>query len=221
MEKYLTKLSFWNMLSDNEKQQVSNSAIIKKYEKNVVVHSCDKNCLGLVYIISGRLRIYLLSEEGKEATLYYLGGEEVCVLAASCVMSQITFHTEMVTMEDTEMLIIPANMFGRLTKNNIYAKCFMYELSTKRFSDAMWAMQQILFFRLDQRIAQYLYDKAQTEGLTSLRLTQEQISTDINSAREAVARMLKQLSNDGIIEYKRGTINLINMDALRILAKIK
>ena len=98
----------------------------------------------MLFVLSGEIRTYLLSEEGREVTLFRLYPGELCVLSASCVISQITFDTQMTAGMDTEVLIIPANIIAALKEKNLHVRCFLYELATKRFSDVMWAMQQIM-----------------------------------------------------------------------------
>ena len=73
----------------------------------------------MLLILSGEIRTYLLSEEGREVTLFRLYPGELCVLSASCVISQITFDTQMTAGMDTEVLIIPANVIAAL-KGKIY-----------------------------------------------------------------------------------------------------
>ena len=68
----------------------------------------------MLFVLSGEIRTYLLSEEGREVTLFRLYPGELCVLSASCVISQITFDTQMTAGMDTEVLIIPANVIAAL-----------------------------------------------------------------------------------------------------------
>lgn len=81
----------------------------------------------------------------------------------------------------------------------------------------MWAMQQILFKRLDQRLALFLMQESQRLGTDTIHMTHEQIAQQISSAREAVARMLKQFSEDGLVELKRGAIRLLDQKGLKAL----
>ena len=99
----------------------------------------------------------------------------------------------------------------------LYGRCFLYELATKRFSNVMWAMQQILFKRLDQRLAIFLIEEYARTGSATIRMTHEQIAQHISSAREAVARMLKQFTEDGLVELKRGAILLVDIEGIRQL----
>ena len=129
----------------------------------------------MLFVLSGEIRTYLLSEEGREVTLFRLYPGELCVLSASCVISQITFDTQMTAGMDTDVLIIPANVIAALKEKNLYVRCFLYELATKRFSDVMWAMQQIMFKGLDRRLAEFLLAEAERTGSDTIRMTHEQL----------------------------------------------
>ena len=194
MESVLERLPFWKLLTDSEKELVQQNAVIRRYKKGTRVYSSERECLGMLFVMQGEMRTYLLSEEGREVTLFRIYPNDLCVLSASCVISQISFDTQMSAQKDTEALIIPPNIVLLLKEKNLSVRCFLYELATKRFSDVMWAMQQILFKRLDQRLALFLMQESQRLGTDTIHMTHEQIAQQISSAREAVARMLKQFS---------------------------
>lgn len=217
MESVLERLPFWKLLTDSEKELVQQNAVIRLYKKGTRVYSSERECLGMLFVMQGEMRTYLLSEEGREVTLFRIYPNDLCVLSASCVISQISFDTQMSAQKDTEALMIPPNIMLLLKEKNLSVRCFLYELATKRFSDVMWAMQQILFKRLDQRLALFLMQESQRLGTDTIHMTHEQIAQQISSAREAVARMLKQFSEDGLVELKRGAIRLLDQKGLKAL----
>ena len=217
MENILNKLPFWTSLTEQEKEILRKSAVIRRYEKGSFIHSSDRDCLGMLFILSGEIRTYILSDEGREITLFRLYPNDLCVLSASCVISQISFDTQMTARQDTEVLIIPPNITALLKEQNISVRCFLYEQATERFSEVMWAMQQILFKGLDQRLAAFLVEECERTNSNTVRMTHEQIARNISSAREAVARMLKQFTQDGLVELKRGEIIIKDTDGLRRL----
>ncbi len=217
MENILNKLPFWTSLTEQEKEILRKSAVIRRYEKGSFIHSSDRDCLGMLFILSGEIRTYILSDEGREITLFRLYPNDLCVLSASCVISQISFDTQMTARQDTEVLIIPPNITALLKEQNISVRCFLYEQATERFSEVMWAMQQILFKGLDQRLAAFLVEECERTNSNAVCMTHEQIARNISSAREAVARMLKQFTQDGLVELKRGEIIIKDTDGLKRL----
>ena len=210
-------LDFWEHLNEDEKALLEQRGAKVSYKDGVNLHNSESECLGMLLIQSGGMRIYILSEDGREVTLYRLGEEEVCVMSASCVLNCITFDVHIDAEGDMEAYLIPSMVFRRLNEENIYVQNYVYRNAVDRFSDVMWAMEQILFMSLDKRLAIFLLDEASKTGSDSLKMTQEQIARYIGSAREAVSRMLKNFQADGLIEQSRGTIRIVDKVRLKRL----
>lgn len=218
MDKDLAKfLTFWNQLNDDEKKILNESATVKAYSKGVTMHQGSDDCLGLVLVRKGQLRTYLLSPDGRDITLYRLFAGDVCILSASCVLDTITFDVFIDVEEASEIITISPALFQQLAKQNIYVETFGYKMATNRFSDVMWAMQQILFMSVDKRLALFLSEEIKKNKSLELRLTHEQIAKYMATAREVITRMLKYFSQEGIVELSRGKITIIDETKLKKL----
>lgn len=216
---FIQSYSFWDHLADGEKRELCDNTMTTCYPRGTSIHSGDSDCVGLLLIKSGQLRTYLLSEDGRDVTLYRLFPGDVCILSASCVLESITFDVFVDAEEDTEVLLTNSAVFRRMAEDNIYMKCFGYQQATLRFSDVMWAMQQILFMSADRRLAIFLVDELSKSGSDELKLTHEQIARYMGTAREVVSRMLKYFSQEGIVEVSRGSLKILDRQKLRKLAQ--
>ncbi len=217
IEKALSELPFWENLTPDEKRTVTERSVTRQFEKNQIISSSDTSCMGMVIVLKGGIRVCLLSEEGREITLYLLKEGDCCVTTASCVIRQITFDTVVSASDETKLLVIPSDVCLSLSETNIYVKAFIFETETERFSRAIWVIQQMLFKRFDQRLAAYLIGMYEESGRTDLKVTQEEIARDINSAREVVARMLRQFAMDGLVKAGRGRILLLDPEGLKAI----
>lgn len=209
--------TFWDKLTPEQVDFLCENLYPVSYKKGDIIHNGEYSCIGVVLIKTGGLRVFMLSSEGKEITLYRLGPQEVCVLSASCILQNITFDVCVEAEEDTEALLIPAAQYQKLIKQNIYAENFTYSLVIDRFSNVMWAMEQLLFMRFDKRLAIFLLDELSKTGNPRISLTHEQIAKYMGSAREVVSRMLKYFAKEGMIEMSRGGIRILNKEKLREL----
>lgn len=210
-------LTFWEKLNDAEKRLLQNNVTPIKYKKGENLHGAGRECLGLMLIRKGELRVYILSEEGRDVTLYRLMEGDACVLSASCILNNITFDVLIDAEKDTEVLLLNVGTFSKLSEENIYVENYMYKNTIDRFSDVMWAMEQILFMSFDKRLAVFLYDEIIRSKSNKIKLTHEQIAKYIGSAREVVSRMLKSFESQGILKLYRGTVEVIDKDKLRKL----
>ncbi len=205
---------FWEHLTAAQQTILCDHASLQSYPKGYHLHNGAEECAGLIFIRSGQLRVYLLSEDGREITLYRLYAGDICILSASCVLDAITFDVSVDTVEPSEILTVSASIFHKIVDENVYAEAFAYRLAADRFSDVMWAMQQILFMGMDRRLAIFLADEIAKTKSDEIHMTQEQIAKYIGTAREVVSRMLKYFSSEGIVESFRGGIRIIDKKKL-------
>ena len=159
----------------------------------------------------------MMSEEGKDITLYRLQRGDMCMLSASCVLEAITFDVFIDAEEESECYVISGPAFAAVSESNPDIKIFALETAVSRFSDVMWVMQQILFMSMDRRLAIFLSDEAARTGSDTITLTHGQIARYMGSAREVVSRMLKYFSNEKIVEVSRGGIRIVDKKRLRRL----
>ena len=212
-----SRLSFWGKLSVAEKNILESNITKVTYSKGSNIHSADSKCLGVLLVQHGALRVYILSEDGREVTLYRLSPGDICVLSASCILNSITFDVHIDAEDDTEAFLLNISAFSKLSNQNVYVENFSYKNTVERFSDVMWAMEQILFMRFDKRLAIFLLDEMAKTNSSKISLTQEQIAKYIGSAREVVSRMLKIFQSQGILEQSRGLIHIIDKQKLKEL----
>mgnify|MGYP001007981487 FL=1 len=167
-------LPFWSALDETEKKFMKEKLIERCYRKNEIIHGGD-DCTGLILVKSGQLRIFILSETGKEITLFRLFEHDVCILSSSCMMRNITFDIHIEAEKNTEILIMPSDMFKRLSDSNPQVKDFQAEIMSARLSDVMWVIEQVVFMSVDSRLANFLLEYASIEGTDELSITHEQL----------------------------------------------
>lgn len=210
-------LPFWTEIPDSDREYICQNSSILSYPKGKHIHNGDE-CSGVIFVNSGSLRLYMMSDEGKDITLYRLHIGDMCMLSASCVLSAVTFDVFVDAEEDSECYVISGPAFSAVSERNPCVKIFALETAVSRFSDVMWVMQQILFMSMDRRLAIFLSDESARTGSEVIEMTHGQIARYMGSAREVVSRMLKYFAEEGIVEVFRGGIRIVNKKRLRKLA---
>lgn len=213
-QEYFSTLSFWQHLKEADREFLLSHVQEAHYHSGEAIHTGELRCLGPLFVRSGILRVYLLSDEGKEATIARIHPDEVCVLSASCILSSITFDAQIDAETDCHLLVIPSSAFAELMRRNIYVENFIYHIITEHFSDVITAVERMFFLSLRQRISAFLIDESARQETSCLALTQEQLARAIGSAREAVSRNLKPLVQDQILEITRGEIRILDKNKL-------
>ncbi len=221
MSELLKELPYWENLTDSEKKLAEGAAYVRHYEPGEQLYGPDVECVGMIHILKGETRAYLLSDEGREVTLFHVVEGDNCIISASCVLAQINFESHMEASVPSDILIIPVNLFGEFCEKNVYVRCFAYELATTRFSTVVAAMEQTIFSKLDRRLASFLVQAYEKTGDPEIRMTQEQIAWQINSVRETVGRMLKRFAGEKMLTISRSSILLTDIRKLEIIASRK
>ena len=206
---------FWEQLNSEERNIVSANALSQKMKKGDILHRGCGECSGIVYVAKGQLRVYIVSEEGREVTLYRLHKGDLCVLSASCLMDAIVFDVLIEAVQETELVVLPSPVLSAIMAKNPMVELSLYKTVVEHFSDVMWTMQQILFMGADKRVAHFLWDEMAKTGDMTIRLTHEEVARFIGSAREVVTKVLKYFVEEGVVALSRGKIEIIDKAKLR------
>lgn len=209
----------WGQLSGEQQKLLADSALKRLIPKGAVIHSGSLDCTGLLLIEQGQLRAYILSDDGREITLYRLLERDICLFSASCIMRSIQFEINIRAERDTELWVIPPEVYKQLMESSAPLANFTNELMAGRFSEVMWLLEQILWKRFDQRLAGFLLEESALEGSRELKLTHEAIGSHMGNPREVVTRMLRYFQGEGLVRLSRGTVEIIDPDRLAVLAQ--
>ena len=208
---------FWNKLTDPQREKLQEVSHPMAVKAGTVVHNGSMDCLGLLLIRSGQLRVYTLSEEGREVTLYRLFEYDICLFSASCVMPSVQFEVVIEAEKDCDLIVIPSCLFKNLMEDSAPVANYANHLISSRFSEVMWLMEQIMWKSFDKRLAKFLLEESALEQTTVLKITHEKIANHIGTAREVVTRMLRYFQGEGMVALARGTVELTDIKKLENL----
>ena len=208
----------WNRLTAAQQNRLLTGLTSRKVKKGTILHNGSADCTGLLLIKTGQLRAYILSDEGREITIYRLFDRDMCLFSASCILNSIQFEITITAEKDTEFWLIPSELYKNLLTESAPLANYTNELMAARFSDVMWLIEQVLWKSLDKRLAAFLLEEAAIEDSNELKITHEIIANHLGSHREVITRMLHYFQSDGIVKLSRGKITLLNPERLEELA---
>ena len=209
-------LPIWNKLSATHQQRLLTASEKASFKAGTTIHNGSMDCLGLLLIESGQLRVYARSSEGREFTLYRLFDRDICLFSASCVMPNIQFDVTIEAEKDCSLWILPSCLFKDLMEESAVVANYCNQLISSRFSEVMWLMEQIMWKSFDKRLATFLLEESNLEDSPCLKITHEKIANHLGTAREVVTRMLRYFQNEGMVKLTRGAIEI--SDRKRLIA---
>ena len=200
----------WDQLHTHQQSRLLDALSFQTVKRGTVLHGGGEDCCGLHLIRTGQLRAYILSEEGREVTIYRLFDGDICLFCAPCVIPSIQFDVTIQAEKDTEFWSIPAKVYQQLMAESAAVANYTNELIASRFSEVMGRMEQLMWKSMDKRVAAFLLQEAAIEGTNELRITHETIANHLGSHREVITRMLRGFHNQGIVKLSRGLVTIVD-----------
>jgi len=207
----------WETLTDAQRTCILSGLAERTVGKGTVLHNGSADCTGLLVVKSGQLRAYILSDEGREITIYRLFDRDICLLSASCIMRSMQFDVTVEAEKDTVFWMIPAEAYQRIMKESAPLANYTNEIMAARFSEVMWLMEQIMWKSMDKRVAAFLLEESAIEGGDRLNITHETIANHLGTHREVITRMLRYLQSEGMVRLSRGAVELLDEKKLTAL----
>jgi CRP/FNR family transcriptional regulator len=177
----------------------------------VQIYRQGDSCGAIAFVLSGDIRVYRIGETGREITLYEIGPGETCILNASCILSGKTYPAHAASLSPVEMLLVPSSTFRQMVAAQEVMRNFVFGLLSERLSGVMELVDEVAFGKLDQRLADYLIEKAEN-GI--VEATHQRIANDLGTSREVVSRLLKDLERKGVLRLSRSSIGLTDIDKI-------
>jgi CRP/FNR family transcriptional regulator len=167
----------------------------------------------IALLISGVVRVYKIGETGREITLYRFGNGESCILTANAILSHKGFPAVATVEKEAEAVMIPADTFRDWVRRYDLWREFVFDLLSQRLSAVMAIVEEVAFRRMDARLASLLMERSQGSDL--VRMTHQQLAAELGSSREVISRILEDLSEQGMVEGSRGSIRILDREALQ------
>jgi CRP/FNR family transcriptional regulator, anaerobic regulatory protein len=192
-----------------------NAKILRLPQGSVAFHPGDEAGNWLI-VLSGRVRVSLMAETGREIILYRVAPGESCVLTTSCLLSGKMQSAEAVTETATELALIPAPTFRELLRGSDAFRNNVLAAYAARIADLVLVLEDTVFHALPERLARALLQRAEA-GI--VHATHSDLAAELGTAREVVTRALNAFSREGLVALSRGEILLVDAKRLTALAR--
>ena len=184
--------------------------------KGTVAFGPGKRAENLLLMLKGSVRVQQVSDAGREIVLFRIQAGESCVLTAACLLAGQAYAAEGIAETDIEAVAIPQEVLDDLVARAPAFRNFVFSAYSKRMTDLFFLIDEIAFQRMDIRLAQKLLDLSQ--GQDSLRITHQQLSVELGTAREVVSRQLLEFQRRGWVAQARGVVMILERKHLMHLA---
>lgn len=212
----LINFPFINNMTFNNYNTLINVINKKVFQVGTLLMEDGDECGNIVLLLEGTIRVYKLSPQGKEITLYRINKGETCILSVSCIMSDTTYPAFAEVEDVASLITIPYKYFKEFMGNDIEIQKYVFKLLSSKLIQVMTLIEEITFKSMNTRVAEFLYESVKkNNGDKLLMLTHEEISKELGTAREVISRLLKEFEKEGFILLSRGKIEILQLEMLK------
>ena len=181
-----------------------------------VVFEPGSACEAYLMVLHGRVRVQMVTQQGREVLLYHVSPGQTCVLTTACLLGNSRYPAEGRTEEPVTALAVPQAGFRRAVDDSRLFRDFVFSHLSQRLADVLARMEEVAFGGIDQRLARALLDRL--NGGDVVVVTHQALAGDLGTAREVVSRHLKRLEHSGLLALHRGQVRVLDVAGLRRLA---
>jgi len=205
-------------LPEEARQIIFSSGHIAVLPNEQMLMKQNQECQFIPMVLSGQLRIYKLSPNGREMTLYRIGPGETCLISIACQIKGEDFPAMAQVEGKTQLFMLPSFICHDVLSSNLAWKDFIITSIYAHLTDVMETLEAVAFDRTDHRLVLWLLEKTD-ETNSAILCTHEEIAVELGTAREVVSRLLGELKNKGIVTLSRGKIRIKDPEQLRLLSE--
>ncbi len=207
MESVFNMFPFYSDMAEADKKLLRDSVLRKDLEKGQIMMGDHNRCIGIPMVVKGQLRLFRLSEKGREMTLYRIRAGELCILASVCTMGSVEYDFSVEAEKNSVLAIIPADTFTELLYRSQPFKAYVFNALAQKLILSIETIEMLIFNSIEERIMAYLQSHANAAG--EVKITHEKMAVELGSSREVITRQLKKMAEKELIALKRGCIKLM------------
>ena len=186
---------------------ISEAGKYQDFSQNQELIREDQYIRSFPIVISGLIKVCRTDDQGNELLLYYLRPGEVCTVSLICCMDRTRSRVKAVSEEETVAILIPVELLDNwMTKYQTWKEYVMRSMQ-KRFDELLDALDSIAFLKMDERLEKFFTDRFRSSGSTFFDGSHQDVALALNSSREVISRLLKQMERNGLIVLSRGHID--------------
>lgn len=193
-------------------EEIERESEMRTIESGEVMMEAGRYIKYIPLVTSGKLKVFREDEEGHELFLYYIYPGETCAISLVCSERDRKAKIKAISVEDTEFVAIPIRFMDQWIQKHKDWYYFVMETYRGRFEEVLNTVDSVAFHKLDDRLLQYL-DKATANAESKvLKTTHQDIANELNSSREVISRLLKQLEKRGMVKLSRNKVELLSVN---------
>ena len=190
-------------------QDIKANEIIKTFSAGEVIMRTGQYIKNTVLLVKGTIKVYREDSDGGEFFMYYLQPGQACALSMVCAIKNEKSQIMAKAVEDSEIIMLPLTMMDKWMMQHRSWYEFVVGSYRNRLEEVLEVIDSIAFRAMDERLEFYLKRQVQACGCKELKLSHQEIGSDLNTSREVISRLLKKMEQRGLVVLHRNQIEIL------------
>ena len=182
---------------------------VQSFEAGTVIMRTGQYIKSTILVTKGKIKVYREDEDGGEFFMYYLQPGQACAISMVCATKNEKSQVMAKVVEDVELILVPLSLMDKWMMKHRSWYEFVIHTYRSRFEEVLEVIDSIAFRAMDERLEFYLKRHATSCGCGDLKLSHQEIASDLNTSREVISRLLKKMEQRNLVKLHRNHIELI------------
>nr|WP_315203261.1 Crp/Fnr family transcriptional regulator [uncultured Flavobacterium sp.] len=190
-------------------QDIKANEIIKTFSAGEVIMRTGQYIKNTLLLVKGTIKVYREDSDGGEFFMYYLQPGQACALSMVCAIKNEKSQIMAKVVEDAEIIMLPLSMMDKWMMEHRSWYEFVVGSYRNRLEEMLEVIDSIAFRAMDERLEFYLKRQVEACGCKELKLSHQEIGSDLNTSREVISRLLKKMEQRGLVVLHRNQIEIL------------
>jgi len=189
--------------------ELQHHSVVKTFEANTELVREGQYVKYIPLVISGLVKVFTEIEE-KELLLYYIQPNQSCIMSFSSCINNDKSKIFALTEKITTVLLMPSDQIVKWVTEFPTINLLFYQQYDLRYSELVGTIHQLLHFKLDKRLMDYLSEKVKVTEKNPIKISHKEIANDLGTSREVVSRLVKKMERQNLLKQYHDCIEIFS-----------
>jgi CRP/FNR family transcriptional regulator len=210
MMKDLLKQTYGFIFEEQLIEEIAEVSLLSDFKEGDVLIDFGDSIRKMPLLIKGAIKISREDFDEGELLLYFIEKGDTCAMTMACCLGETKSEIRAVAETNGTVVMIPITKMEEWLGKYKSWRNFVFNSYNSRLKEMLSAIDNLAFMNMDERLLNYLYDKAKINNSNHILNTHQEIAYDLHTSRVVISRLLKALENKGKISLHRAFIEIVN-----------